>query len=230
MTSLVYGIVRSTQIGWADRLTLAAVVAGGALLILFVLNEARAKQPITPLRLFASGERTGAYLARFLFIGANFSFLLFFFTLFLQGTRHAGPLVAGLAFLPVAIPSFLTGVALPPIAHRFGNARVRAVAVTLAPIGRPPAGRQPRRQHARDRLCRSKLSGPRPHGAPRTPHCSWTTGGTVILALALLLVAGLIIPAERRRGASHGAVSSSSSERRLAHPSLLPLTSQARPR
>jgi EmrB/QacA subfamily drug resistance transporter len=228
MTSLVYGIVRSTQVGWTDRLTLAAVVAGSALLMLFALNEARAKQPITPLRLFASGERTGAYLARFLFIGANFSFL-FFCTLFLQGTRHAGPLVAGLAFLPVAIPSFLTGVALPPIAHRFGNAQVLAVAVTLALTGmawlsrlsadspyltgialpmlligvgqgaafgpltaagvagapnddagaaaglvnRPSAGRQPRPQHPRHRLCRSRLSGPERRRAPRTPRRSW---------------------------------------------------------
>jgi EmrB/QacA subfamily drug resistance transporter len=134
MTALVYGIVRSTDTGWGDRLTLAALAVGLLLLALFVLNECRVEQPITPLHLFASGERTGAYVARFLFIGANFSFL-FFATLFLQSSRHASPLVAGLAFLPVAIPSFLTGIALPPIAQRFGNARTLAVAVALALVG-----------------------------------------------------------------------------------------------
>jgi EmrB/QacA subfamily drug resistance transporter len=281
MTSLVYGIVRSTQVGWTDRLTLAAVVAGSALLMLFALNEARAKQPITPLRLFASGERTGAYLARFLFIGANFSFL-FFCTLFLQGTRHAGPLVAGLAFLPVAIPSFLTGVALPPIAHRFGNAQVLAVAVTLALTGMAWLSRLSADSPYLTGIALPMLLigvgqgaafGPLTAagvaGAPNddagaaaglvnVAHqlgaslglsilvtvfaaagsagqnagellahraAAGLTGGTVMLALALLLVAGLIIPAERRRRANHGAVSSSSSERTLAPARLLPLTS-----
>jgi EmrB/QacA subfamily drug resistance transporter len=134
MTALVFAIVRSAQTGWDNRLTIAGLIVGLVLLALFVLNEVRAKHPITPLRLFASRERTGAYVARFLFIGANFSFL-FFSTLFLQGSRQASPLVAGLAFLPVAIPSFLTGMALPPIAHRFGNARVLAAAVGLALAG-----------------------------------------------------------------------------------------------
>jgi EmrB/QacA subfamily drug resistance transporter len=134
MTALVFAIVRSTQTGWSNRLTIAALIVGLVLLALFVSNEVRAKEPITPLRLLASRERTGAYVARFLFIGANFSFL-FFSTLFLQGTRYASPLIAGLAFLPVAIPSFVTGMALPPIAHRFGNARVLATAVGVALIG-----------------------------------------------------------------------------------------------
>jgi MFS family permease len=43
--------------------------------------------------------------------------------------------MAGLAFLPVAIPAFFTGIALPRIVHRLGNARVLAAGITLALIG-----------------------------------------------------------------------------------------------
>jgi hypothetical protein len=42
----------------------------------FLLNEMRAAQPILPLRLFASRERSGAYAARMLFIGSSSFWLL----------------------------------------------------------------------------------------------------------------------------------------------------------
>ena len=58
MTALVYGIVRAASAGWNDRITLAALAAGLVLLALFLVNEARAPQPIMPLRLFASRERS----------------------------------------------------------------------------------------------------------------------------------------------------------------------------
>ena len=54
------------------------------------LNERRAEQPITPLRLFASRERAGAYLARVLFVGAMFG-MFFFLTQFLQGVQRLQP-------------------------------------------------------------------------------------------------------------------------------------------
>ena len=47
-------------------------------LVVFVVTESRAAQPIMPLRLFASRTRTGAYLTRLLYLGAMIGF--FFFT------------------------------------------------------------------------------------------------------------------------------------------------------
>ena len=55
---LVYGIVRSASAGWGDAVTLAALAAGLGLVALFVAGQARAAQPIMPLRLFASRERS----------------------------------------------------------------------------------------------------------------------------------------------------------------------------
>ena len=54
---LVYGIVRSASAGWGDAVTLAALAAGLGLVALFVAGQARAAQPIMPLRLFDSRER-----------------------------------------------------------------------------------------------------------------------------------------------------------------------------
>ena len=56
------------------------------LLAAFVANERRAEQPITPLRLFSSRERVGAYAARMLVVGAMFG-MFFFLTQYLQGVE-----------------------------------------------------------------------------------------------------------------------------------------------
>lgn len=84
MGSLVFAIVESAETGWAAPGTIAALVAGVALLGVLLVNESRADQPIMPLHLFASRVRTGAYLARMLYLGAMIGFF-FFTTQFLQG-------------------------------------------------------------------------------------------------------------------------------------------------
>jgi MFS family permease len=90
MSALVYGIVRSASAGWTDGFSVASLVAGVVLIALFVVNERRADQPITPLRLFANRERSGAYIARVLFVGAMFG-MFFFITQFLQGVSGYSP-------------------------------------------------------------------------------------------------------------------------------------------
>ncbi|HEY2072410.1 MAG TPA: MFS transporter, partial [Gaiellaceae bacterium] len=94
MTSIVYGIVRAATAGWGDAITVAALAGGALLLGLFVVVERRAAQPITPLRLFSSRERVGAYVARIFFVGAIFG-VFFFLTQFLQGVFGFSPIEAG---------------------------------------------------------------------------------------------------------------------------------------
>jgi EmrB/QacA subfamily drug resistance transporter len=134
MTAVVYGIVRSATAGWTDAITIASLIGGVALLGLFVLTERRAEQPITPLRLFASRERAGAYVARILFVGAMFG-MFFFLTQFLQGVSGYSPLEAGVAFLPLTGVMFSMVAVVPRLAQRFGNARLLAGGVAIALVG-----------------------------------------------------------------------------------------------
>jgi len=60
MAALVFGIVESAEVGWDHPRTVGPVILGLAMMALLVVNEARAEQPIMPLRLFASRERSGA--------------------------------------------------------------------------------------------------------------------------------------------------------------------------
>jgi EmrB/QacA subfamily drug resistance transporter len=130
--ALVFGIVHGGDAGWSDPLTVAALAVGPLLLAALVVTEARAEQPIMPLHLFASRERSGAYLARTLFAGAMIGYF-FFTTQFLQGVYGYSPLQAGLAFLPMTIVNFFVALLVPRLTARFGNAILltSGLAVTL---------------------------------------------------------------------------------------------------
>lgn len=134
MFALVYGIVHAAESTWTEAVTLAALATGVVLLVLFVLNELRAAQPILPLRLFASRERSGAYAARMLFLGGMVGFW-FFTTQYLQVVKHLRPLEAGLAFLPTTIPNFIAAMMVPRLTRRFGNAQVLAAGLAIAAVG-----------------------------------------------------------------------------------------------
>ncbi len=134
MTALVYGLVRAAEDGWGDVWTLASFATAALLLAFFVTNERRAAQPITPLRLFSSRERVGAYLARILVVGAMYS-TFFFLTQYLQGVQGYGALEAGCAFLPLTLSVFAMVRVVPRIAPRFGEVRILAAGLTIALAG-----------------------------------------------------------------------------------------------
>jgi predicted MFS family arabinose efflux permease len=134
MTALVYGFVHAAEAGWGDPVTVASFAAAAALLSAFVAVERRAAQPVTPLRLFSSRQRSGAYLARMLLVGGMFS-MFFFLSQYLQGVHGFSPLRAGLAFLPMTVVMFSTVQFVPRLSARWGDARLLVTGVSVALAG-----------------------------------------------------------------------------------------------
>jgi EmrB/QacA subfamily drug resistance transporter len=134
MTALVYGFVRAAEAGWGDAITIASFAAGVALLAAFVVTERRAVHPITPLRLFASRERSGANAARMLIVGGMFS-MFFFLSQYLQGVRGYSPLEAGVAFLPMTLVMFSMVRSVPRLTARLGNTGLLISGVTVDALG-----------------------------------------------------------------------------------------------
>ncbi|MFI1854398.1 MFS transporter [Streptomyces sp. NPDC020480] len=133
-TALVLGIVDAADVGWTAPATLIPLVAGVVMLGLFVRVERRAAQPIVPLRLFASRERSGAYVTRMLYMGAMMGF--FFFTAqFVQSVYHWTPLQAGLAFLPMTLVNFVFAVQVPRLLERVPRPLVLLAGVVLTAAG-----------------------------------------------------------------------------------------------
>ncbi|MCG7523795.1 MFS transporter [Streptomyces sp. OfavH-34-F] len=102
MASLVYGFIRASEEGWRDSLTLASFGAAVLLLAAFVFVEMRAKEPITPLRMFADRNRSGTYVIMLSLAAAMFG-MFFFIVLFVQNVLGYSPIESGLAFLPVTV-------------------------------------------------------------------------------------------------------------------------------
>jgi len=105
MASLVYAFIRAAEAGWSDRETVAALVVAAVALTAFLLTESRAAQPVTPLRLFADGQRAASYAARLLLVAGMFG-MFFFLTQFLQDVLGFTPVKAGVAFLPMTLLVF----------------------------------------------------------------------------------------------------------------------------
>jgi EmrB/QacA subfamily drug resistance transporter len=112
VTALVYGCIRASADGWGDHLTLGALAAAAGFIAVFGAIEARASQPIVPLRLFADRTRAATYL-NMLLIPATMFGAFFFLTQFTQNVLGFRPLAAGLAFLPMALPMFVTVRTVP---------------------------------------------------------------------------------------------------------------------
>ncbi|MER5181945.1 MFS transporter [Streptomyces sp. NPDC002896] len=110
MASLVYGFIRAAEEGWRDSLTLGSFGAAVVLLVAFAVIESRAKEPITPLKMFADRNRSGTYVIMLSLAAAMFG-MFFFIVLFVQNVLGYTPIEAGLAFLPVTV-AIVTGAGL----------------------------------------------------------------------------------------------------------------------
>jgi len=118
MVSLVYAIIHAAADGWGSPVTLAAFAAAAVLLAGFVWRESRARQPITPLRLFADRRRAGSYLTRLLIVAGMFG-MFFFLTQFVQEILGFSPLRAGISFLPMTAALFGVSRLAPRLVSRF---------------------------------------------------------------------------------------------------------------
>jgi EmrB/QacA subfamily drug resistance transporter len=118
MTSLVYAFISAAANGWGNRVTVGAFAAAVLLLGIFLVTETRARQPITPLRLFSSVGRSGSFAARLLLVAGMFG-MFFFLTQFVQDILGFSPLRAGIAFLPMTIGLFGVSRAAPRLLARF---------------------------------------------------------------------------------------------------------------
>ena len=133
-TLLVCGFIRAARSGWGGGLTLGAFTAAVGLLASFLVIEARAGQPIMPLRLFADRDRAGAYVMRLL-LTAAMSGMLFFLTLFVQNVLGYSPLKTGFAFLPTTLALIAGSRVVPRLLPRYGPRPLMATGSVLSVAG-----------------------------------------------------------------------------------------------
>ncbi|WP_203619627.1 MFS transporter [Apilactobacillus nanyangensis] len=90
------------------------------LLVIFLFREVKIDNPIMPMAIFKDQERVSAYIARFFYIGAMFSFF-FLVPQVLQKYYGFTPLLSAFGFMPETIPQFLFGMLQSKLSNKYKN-------------------------------------------------------------------------------------------------------------
>jgi EmrB/QacA subfamily drug resistance transporter len=131
---LVYGLVKAPVEGWTSGASLWHFGIALALLIFFVWNESRVKNPLMPLHLFKIRNLVGAD-SLMLFMTAGMFSIFFFTTLYLQQVLGYTPVKTGLSFLIVPVAIALTATNVPRLVKRVGYKPILMVAPLVVSSG-----------------------------------------------------------------------------------------------
>ncbi len=102
LLGVVYGLSRAGTEGWSDTLTIASLVVGVVLLVVFGVIESRVQHPLLPFRIFTNRTRASSFVAMFLAPAAMFA-MFYFLSQYIQNVMGYSPLKAGVAFLPFSL-------------------------------------------------------------------------------------------------------------------------------
>ncbi|CAM4103483.1 MFS transporter [Nocardia ninae] len=102
MLLLVYAIVEAPHAGW-DSLSTISLFAGAVLLLVaFVVNEHRSRNPLMPLSIFRVRGLAAADATQLIAI-AGFMSMFFFLSLYMQNVLGYSALRTGIVYLPVTM-------------------------------------------------------------------------------------------------------------------------------
>lgn len=133
--ALVYGFSNAETHDWSSASVWGFLIAGVALLAVFVGLQRRAEHPLLPLRVILDRNRGGAYLAVFL-LGIGMFGIFLFLTYYLQQNLGFTPIMSGLAFLPMVGTLMLSATtATSMLLPRFGPKPLVALGMLIAAAG-----------------------------------------------------------------------------------------------
>ena len=102
MLVLVYSLVEAPIVGWGSARTVGGLAGAVVLLIAFVVNERRQRNPLAPLHIFRINGLGFADVTQ-LIAFAGFTAMFFFLTLYMQNVLGYTPIQTGLAYLPLCV-------------------------------------------------------------------------------------------------------------------------------
>ncbi|MBW0104176.1 MFS transporter [Pseudonocardia sp. KRD291] len=99
---LVYGLVQASEVGWTSVAAMPALLVAVVLLLGFARLQAIRPHALIPTRLLRSRNVLGGNIVG-LVLGAAIYALFYFMSVFMGATLNYGPILTGMAFLPMTI-------------------------------------------------------------------------------------------------------------------------------
>jgi EmrB/QacA subfamily drug resistance transporter len=134
MLLLVYTLVKAPDEGWGSARTSAGLAGALLLVVAFVLNERRARNPLLPLSIFRIRGLAAADATQ-LIAFAGFLAMFFFLTLYMQYVLGYSPIQTGAAYLPLCVGVGIAAGSTARVLARTGTRPVIVVGALLASAG-----------------------------------------------------------------------------------------------
>jgi EmrB/QacA subfamily drug resistance transporter len=128
---LVFALVNAPNVGWGDARTIAELAGALILLVAFVVNEQRRRNPLFPLSIFRIRGLAAADATQVIAQAAFYS-VFFFITLYMQSVLGFKPFWAGAAYIPLTLGVGVAAVVSTQLLPRIG---VRSIIVTGTLLG-----------------------------------------------------------------------------------------------
>lgn len=133
LAALTYALIEGQSQGWGSPLIVSLFTGAAALLLVFVIVEARTGEPLLPLGLFKSVVFSTANVAA-LVVGFALLGTVFFTAQFFQEVQGYTALQSGARSLPTTVGIFIMAPLAGRITARYGPRRPVALGASLAGI------------------------------------------------------------------------------------------------
>jgi EmrB/QacA subfamily drug resistance transporter len=131
---LVWGLIDGNDTGWSSPTILIRLAAAAVLFAVFVVVELRTPRAMVDFALFKKDTFLGAVLAMIGY-GASAQVLVFLLPLYLQNAFDFGPLTAGIAMIPFAIPMVAAPRVTAKLAVIYSGRGLLTTGLAIAMVG-----------------------------------------------------------------------------------------------
>jgi EmrB/QacA subfamily drug resistance transporter len=134
MLQLVYALVKAPDRGWGAGWTIIDLSIAGLLLVGFVVNEMRVRNPLVPLSILKVKGVAAADATQMIAL-AGFLPMFFFLTLYMQTVLHYSPIQTGVAYLPLTAGFIVAASICSQLFTRIGTKPVVVLGTVIAAGG-----------------------------------------------------------------------------------------------
>ncbi|HEU5027545.1 MAG TPA: MFS transporter [Spirillospora sp.] len=131
MLLLVYTIVKAPDVGWGAARTVGGLAGAVVILLAFLLNEQRGRNPLLPLSIFRIRGLGAADVAMLVAV-AGIGSMFFFLSLYMENVLGYSPMKTGSAYLPLCFGVGIAAGISSQLLARIGTRPVMVAGLLIA--------------------------------------------------------------------------------------------------